>query len=107
MTPEKKAATVREARLKLQKDVDSGVDTEASKKVLRDSIVASLRGTHRAIWASEFAMKLFPADQETLPSLFEFIEQFEEMIAKDIISLPAEEEDDFTRLDDVTAMYRI
>ena len=52
-------------------------------------------------------MKLFPADQETLPSLFEFIEQFEEMIAKDIISLPAEEEDDFTRLDDVTAMYRI
>ena len=38
MTPEKKAATVREARLKLQKDVDSGVDTEASKKVLLRSI---------------------------------------------------------------------
>ncbi|MNJ79295.1 hypothetical protein D3C77_772640 [compost metagenome] len=53
-------------------------------------------------------MELFPAGQDAKPLLLEFVEQLEEIIAKDLVSLPKEEHDRyFDDLDLVTAMFRI
>ncbi|QXI03025.1 hypothetical protein HV782_013950 [Pseudomonas monsensis] len=108
MTPEKKAIQIANARAHVKADCDAEVDTEASAEALRSAISASLRGSIRGLWASLFAFKLFPEGQAANPHHLELVEQLEELIANDVMALPASERDSrFEELDALVDMLQI
>ncbi|RQO62218.1 hypothetical protein [Pseudomonas sp. KBW05] len=108
MTPAKKAIQITNARVLVKADCDAAVDTEASTEALRNAISASLRGSIRGLWASLFAFQLFPEGEAANPDHLDLVEQLEELIANDVMSLPASERDScFKNLDELVAMLQI
>lgn len=108
MTPEQNAIRIANARLHVKADCDAGVNTDASTEALRTVISDSLMESARWVWVTDFAFDLFPEGQTADPSHLDLVEQLEELIAKDVMSLPsAEREKCFQDLDDLVSMLKI
>ena len=108
MTPAKRAIQITNARVHVKADCDAEVDTEASTEALRSAICASLRGSIKGLWVKDFAFRLFPDGKPANPDNLDLVEQLEELIANDVMSLPFSERDtSFEALDSLVAMRLI
>ncbi|SPO56175.1 protein of unknown function [Pseudomonas sp. JV551A1] len=93
ITPQQKAAAIRNAREKLVKDFEDGVDLDPSKEALTKAVIASFDEASRRRWAAEFMMGIVPPGPMFELYLMEYVSQLEEIIEAGLSSKTDEELD--------------